>query len=191
MKHKRTDKETVLQNIEGLLNSAAPSFFEEGKQWYWEANEFAKTLGLKYDLPLWKTSALISALSPMKEWNLNKRLTEEFILGKRDIHFGLQVNKCLAIMELNSWSSNLVDSILVGKKTTSFYHNILEPDNPNWTTIDTHIVNSLLWQGANITPQRYDILESCIKSYSREIDLIPCQTQATIWLCHKHSKKVA
>lgn len=190
-KYKTINESLVLQNIERVLSQATPSFFEEGRQWYWEANDFAKTLGVKYDLEYWKVASIISSLSPMKEWSLNKRITEEFILGKRNIHFSKQVEKAIELFNLDAWSQNKVESILQGQKTVSFYNNIIDPSNPNYVTIDGHILDSLLWKGANVTPQRYEIIESAIKSFSASLNLVPCETQSILWLTHKHLKKVA
>ena len=190
-KHKRITETLVSENLEKVMSMASPSLISDGQQWYWEANEFAKTIAAKYDLETWKVAAITSSLSPLKEWSLNKRIAEEFILGRRDIHFSKQVNKAIEILNLNAWSQNKVEHILQGQKTVSFYNNILDPSNPNYVTIDTHLLNALIFEGANVTPQRYSLLEKVIKDYSKDLNFVPCSTQAIVWVTHKHLKKAA
>lgn len=190
-KHKRITETLVAENLEKVMSMASPSLISDGQQWYWEANDFIKTLAQKYDLQDWKTSAIVSALSPMKEWGLNKRIAEEFINGKTDIHFSKQVDKALQILRLDGWGQSRVEQILQGQKTVSFYHNLLNPDNPDFVTIDRHVLDSLVHEGANVTHQRYVLIENVIKNYSKQLNLVPCSTQAIIWVTHKHLKKVA
>ncbi len=182
-------EELIRSNLERVLLRATPFIFSEGKQWYYKANQFGQDLADKYDLPLFKVVACTSALSPLKEWTLNQRITEEFINGKEDIHFKKQVDKAKEIMKLSEGEEKLVNKILNGRKTVSFYNNILSPEDERFCTIDTHIGNSLLWKGANITPQRYELIENVIKDYCKEMYLIPSQLQSIIWLTAKEFKQ--
>lgn len=190
-KHKRITETLVTENLEKVMSKASPSLFSDGQQWYWEANEFVKNLAQKYDLQEWKTASLVAVLSPLKSWELNKRITEEFINGKTDVHFSKQVNKALEILRLDAWGQPRIEAILQGQKTVSFYHNLLNPSNPDFVTIDRHVLDSLVFEGANITPQRYVLIENVIKQYSKQLNLVPCSTQAIVWVTHKHLKKVA
>ena len=190
-KHKRISDTLVSENLERVMSLASPSLISDGQQWYWEAHEFAIKIAQKYGMEDWKVSGIIAALSPMKEWTLNKRIAEEFILGKRDIHFGLQVEKAERILQLGEDEIEKVDGILNGRKTVSFHHNIHEPENEDYVTVDTHLLDALIFPGANISPFRYGMIENTIKNYSKRVNFVPCATQAIVWVTHKKFKKAS
>ena len=117
---------------------------------------------------------------------MNKRIAKEFLEGKRNIHFYKQVQKAKNILRTKKEYRDPV--ILNGRKTVSFYKNIYTPWDNEFVTIDTHVVNCLIAPNANITPKRYNLIQTSITNHAKKVNLRPCEVQATIWITHKHFK---
>ena len=58
----------------------------DGKEWYYKARDYANELSIEFKIDLYQSAAIISALSPLKSWDLNKKIAKEFLEGKRNIH---------------------------------------------------------------------------------------------------------
>lgn len=79
------------------------------------------------------------------------------------------------------------DMVLRGPKTNAFYHNILDPTDPRYVTVDGHMVNC--WNNlrvpldyAGINAGQYRIVADGIREVAGRRGLVPCQFQAVIWL---------
>lgn len=175
----------INKNLERVWQMSDP-FLIDGKEWYYKARDYADELANEFNIDLYQSSAIISALSPLKSWDLNKRIAKEFLEGKRNIHFYKQVQKAKNI--LRTKKEYRVPVILNGRKTVSFYKNIYTPWDNEFVTIDTHVVNCLIAPNANITPKRYNLIQTSITNHAKKVNLRPCEVQATIWITHKHFK---
>lgn len=181
---------TINNNIDKWLNFGMTS----GLDWYSSAHDFAKTLSVKYNKPVQMVAGLIAATSPMKSWPLNKKMVEEFLQGIPIGHLGNQVYKCKSIVELdyaNMYYSDIdttIMTILRGKKTSSFYHNIMYPNTSSKVTVDVHIWNALNPGWNFLTDKRYDILEKSIKQKAKELNIPIASVQASIWVNYKQHR---
>lgn len=167
----------------------ASSFYSEGKNWYTSANEWAKTLGNDYNVHPAKVAGICAALSPRKEWNQNKKITEEFLQCNTCGHFGRQVKRAQVIYEEDV--QRLIHhpyKYLGGLKTTAFFQNIYDPNFKARVTIDFRIWKFFKPDDWNhITKNRYFIMQDCFISKALDMNLIPCELQAILWLTTKHS----
>ena len=180
-----TIEKQIEKNLKRIWQMSDP-FLIDGKEWYYKARDYADELAIEFKINLYQSSAIISALSPLKEWNLNKRIAREFLEGKRDIHFHRQVQKARRV--LMTKKEHRVPVILNGRKTVSFYKNIYTPWVNEFVTVDTHIVDALIAPKANITPKRYNLIQTSITNHAKRVNLKPCEVQSILWLTHKNYK---
>ena|ERR1700675_2014060 len=103
----------------------------QGKQWYHEAHDFCLNLARDYNLPLDRVVGCLAALSPQCSWAVNKRATENLIVGRELGYSGYKTNVATARAIL--WGGeNVVDILNVnkryGNKVRAFYYNVLDPN---------------------------------------------------------------
>lgn len=164
------------QPIVQTMDSASPNVVREGKAWYKQAHQFCKQLSKEFDIPLEKVAGICAALSPLKSWEINKRITKQFLEGKRNVHTSLQMKKAQWILEGKD-----IELCLGGLKTVNFYHNILSPKDLGWCTIDRHIINMYNTK-PTLTTKRYNLIKQCFLDYSKDKNEIPCEVQAICWI---------
>jgi hypothetical protein len=77
--------------------------------------------------------------------------------------------------------------VLSGRKTRSFYENLLNPSEVECVTVDGHMVN--VWNGARvpldfagITGSEYDRIERGVKELASRLGIVPCSLQSVFWL---------
>ena len=86
------------------------------------------------------------------------------------------------------------ESLIVALKTKNFFHNIADPKNPRWVTIDGHMHN--IWFGrrspiqsknpnvrvVKVDGKLYQAIAEGVKAFAREKELIPCEMQGVLWI---------
>lgn len=171
----------VFNKIKREWDFLTPQIIEDGKKWYPEAHDFCKELSKKYSLAITQTSGICSSLSPLKSWELNKRLTKDFLEGKEYGHFKHQIEKARKIKRISIPST--IDKILKGNKTVNFFRNINNPTDNQWVTVDSHLLK-YVGDGVllNSTNYRYNLIKNSIIKYSKYVNLQPNEVQAIIWL---------
>lgn len=155
-----------------------------GANWYPEAHTFAKSLADKHKIALSSCCGIISSLSPLKSWTENKKLAEQFLSGKERGHFPKQIDKARRIKRISI--PDTIETILSGKKTSSFFRNIYNPNDNKYCTVDSHILK-VAHKGVLVqsTPRRYKDIENAIKKISNKENLPVSTVQATIWIYAK------
>lgn len=172
------------------LERAGTSHIQEGLNWYQNCHDYCLDLSEEFNVPVKKIAGILSALSPMKEYSYNKKLVKQFLECQTCGHLTNQIAKCRFIYNSQS-NDELIMAILSGRKTSSFYHNIVYPTSSEKVTIDFRI-----WQHfkhddwKHITDKRYSILEDTIIYHSRKVRIMPNQLQAILWLTCKYDKNV-
>lgn len=63
---------TYIDNITSVYNSATTSEVKNGKNWYRNANQYAKELSSLHNVPIETAAAVIAAISPNCSWEVNK-----------------------------------------------------------------------------------------------------------------------
>lgn len=85
------------------------------------------------------------------------------------------------------------DALIVAQKTSNFFHNIADPADPRYVTIDGHMHN--IWFGKRAPIQSknpavrvvkvdnnlYPIIADGIKDFAAERGLVPCEMQGVLW----------
>jgi len=155
------------------------------QDWYFTVNDYCKTVSDMYNVPLIKVAGIMSALSPNNTFASNVKSLEKFLKTKGDCKvatYGNQKIKALAI--LNSSDEITVEEIkkiLGGLKTQAFFDNIYRPESSQDVTIDLWMIRHFGIQGS-LTPKRYRDASNKIKVLAKQLNLLPHQVQAKLWV---------
>jgi len=177
-------------DIEDIKNSIESHFLRsndvsigEGMQWYANARAKAVRLSEALDIELSIVCGVIAALSPRNKWNRNIEDTIS-ILRKGDkatvATFGANKRKALKILESDG-SREAIETILNGRKTVSFFTNILFPFKNDRVTIDVWAIRAAGVDKKSVTKKQYSIIEGCYRKIAHEKGILAHQLQAIIW----------
>lgn len=131
-----------VSNVLAVYNGASAYALRSGLSWYLDAHNFARTAGGGRDKHIARNAGIVAALSPMNEWENNKRKAALLISKRGKIEFngkangiGLSanVNKAIAIYN----GADPLD-VLGGDKVRAFYSTILDPTGDVTPVIDRH-----------------------------------------------------
>jgi hypothetical protein len=155
------------------------------QNWYFQVNDYCLTLSETYSVPLVKVAGILSALSPNTSFAHNIKSLEAFLRTKGNCKvttYNAQKNKALTIY--NSPDTITIDevkAILGGLKTMAFFDNIVRPASSQAVTIDIWMIRHFGINGS-LTPKRYEIASNKIKKLAKELNLLPHQVQAKLWV---------
>ena len=184
--------ELFKKNLLQLYDRCSDLVIEEGKIWYRQANMFAENLSNKYNISLKTAASVIACLSPAAKWERNlidaENMTRNYyhrgyIGGKATVvtTYGKQKEKALGVL-----CNGLHLSPEQGLKTFNFMHNIVNPSDPNFVTIDRHAYRILSGDNSKgdlaITKKQYGIASDVYKSVAKKLGYTPCQLQAITWV---------
>lgn len=176
----------------------------EGMHWYANAQDSARVIAGKYNIPLSQSIGVIAAMSPGLNWGLNLYQAEELIKAYTS---GLRGND---LPKLGTYGRrNIVKScrildgelpldVLGGNKVRSFYVNIVDPTWAYTVTIDRHAkglaVRSNSVKGATsgddalVTNAEYPYYVRHYVKLAERLGLIPNQLQAICWVTWRRLK---
>ncbi len=160
------------------------------KNWYFEINDYCRTLSDVYNVPLIKVAGIMSALSPNNTVRLNCISLEKFLRTNGNCKvttFDGQKEKALLV--LNSSDNITVEEVKEilssnknsGLKTKAFFDNIYRPETSEEVTIDLWMIRWAKIEGC-LTPKRYRMVADKIKKMAKEINVLPHMLQAKIWV---------
>jgi hypothetical protein len=163
----------------------------KGKNWYFEVNDYCKTLSEIYNIPLIKVAGIMSALSPNNTFKSNVRSLERFLKNKGNCKvtcFDSQKNKAIKILNTNDNSyDNVLELLGKGLKTRAFFCNIYQPHKSEKVTVDrwAHrwgVERSIVPKGKALTDKRYKAIGVAMIKESKRINVLPHQFQAVKWV---------
>ena len=190
--------------VNNILRMYDKSSKEDRKEWYNDANNFAyftcihgvRFNGVKEDKMLIpKFMGIIAAMSPLKNWDENKKIAEHFLLTGKVKHTKAVAQKVKKIMESKGDDCSILD-LLNGDKTSSFYMNIKHPESRFHVTIDRHAVSIAMGfrfpKKANIsmTPNQYTFFTECYQIAAEERNVIPTLIQSATWVYFRNNKEI-
>ena len=151
-----------------------------GVNWYEEAYQFAVNLSEKFNKPVIQTAGILSALSPLKSWQENKRIANLFYESGIIKHTNLIKGKIYRIEQ----AENIYEiiSILNGRKIKSFYQNIL--GFTNVLTIDRHAANIAYKKfdgNRRMTEKKYTEIETNYFKAGKILNISPVLLQSITW----------
>jgi len=167
----------------------------EFNNWYQEANDFGKDVAKLFDIPLSKVLGVVSVLSPLREWELNKKQAIEFISSGDCGHMKNNKKKARDIMSLDNDSAlefNIL-KIINGQKTTAFYLNMMYPNRKDYVTIDRHAIAIAIGRNAteseqSLSKNQYKFLKDCYIMAAEKLGLAPLHLQSITWQTWKRIK---
>lgn len=164
----------------------------QGKNWYFEVNEYCQTLSEYFNIPLIKVAGIMSALSPNNTFQSNVKSLERFLRTSGNCKvpcFNTQKNKAQAILDApSSITESEVKEILgKGLKTRAFFENIYRPKTSQAVTVDRWQIRwaenlELLPKDVSLTNKRYNLISEAVKEYSEKLGIMPHQFQAITWV---------
>lgn len=147
-----------------------------------------------YGAPLDRTVAAFCALSPNSDYFGNLRSLASVLQGWSqnapvDSITVSTYNHC-KVRALRYLCGLRFDAPERGPKTLAFYHNIIDPQDGRWVTIDGHMVAA--WRGEALTMKEarlgrseYRTISHAIQQMAFDLFMVPCELQATIWFTRK------
>lgn len=197
MKTKQIYKGELLSRTKvknNILSFYHKSSNEDRRDWYAEANLFAKELSEQYDISISICVGVISALSPVKTWSQNKICADKMIAVGKSNHMKQFENKAKEILSSDG-SDNAILEILRGSKISSFYLNIMYPSNSENVTIDRHALSVSLGKWITdedyrgMTKVQYKFFVDCYKYTAKQIEISPLLLQSSTWEVFRKIKK--
>ena len=206
------DKEysrTVIKN--NILKVYKVSADYERNDWYREAHNFGVEVSTflksfrNYNITVNQVLGIVSALSPLKEWEKNKEIAIDFILTGDCGHMGANKRKARQILDIDidvcecdgqhldlSYVDDKILEILSGPKTSRFYMNMMYPDGTG-VTVDRHAIAIAIGRTAtdkeqSLTPKAYEFIEKCYIMTAETLGLDPLHLQSITWQTWKRIK---
>lgn len=189
-KGKNLSRTVVTNNILKVYAKASKS--ELSYDWYADANSYAQHLATTYKITIQQAVGVISALSPRKEWQLNKRIADDLLKYGGCGQIGIFVKKALDIVKSGNSEPEIL-KILNGQKISAFYLNIMHPASTENVTIDRHAIAIALGRVASdkeqaLTGAQYDFFKQCYKRASMKMNIKPLLMQSITWDVWKRIK---
>lgn len=167
--------------------------FHEGMIWY--AVRRQESEKLDPDNPA-RAAAIIAVLSPRLEWSLNLQMAKSVYAGRPARGLGANIAKAHAI-----YSGAVPESVVKGPKVTSFWRNIVSPDDATPVTVDRHAIDIACGKAQSDSERSLalrangylDIAEMyrrAAKILSKEYGqtILPQQVQAVTWIWWRKNK---
>jgi hypothetical protein len=195
-------------NILEIYKQASNEEITNGKLWYKQANEISKLMAVKYNLTEIQTAGIIAALSPGTNWNQNiidANNLCSLLQVKRDIHsivcttYNQNKLKAHYLYQNSQLTKIEIFKVLLGcsrkvNKTSSFFLNILNPDQDEICTIDRHAyrVNLGITESIDVplTEKRYLCMNSAYKQASNQLNISAIELQAIVWLTFRRLNNI-
>lgn len=170
--------------ISETLEKASKSTLRNASSWYTVIHRHCKVLSEVYNIPYWKVAGIISALSP------NNKFKRNLFDAENLIKYGASVKVCTynenkekALKILEAKNVNEVYAVFTGRKTLSFFDNIVNPRS-NKVTVDIWMIRVFGLEGS-LTPKRYGEIELAIQDYAAKINVRPMELQAMLWVAQR------
>lgn len=164
--------------------------------WYLDAHNYAIYLSKTFNVSVIVASGVISALSPVKQWEQNKKLAYEFIKsrGASGGHMKQFLEKARLILETATTEQDAI-TILNGRKIVSFFLNILHPNDESRVTIDRHALSVAVgfWVTdeyySGMTKLQYNFFVQCYIKASQKLKVSPLLVQSATWVYFRKNKQ--
>jgi hypothetical protein len=178
-KSNKLSRTTVKNNITKVYLMS-----KDTSNWYAEALEFCTNVAKDNNQSIGSVVGVVSALSPRKNWIMNKKIAVELIKTNDCGHMKVFVQKARDCLTSNTDKQIL--KVLNGKKISSFYLNIRYPDRIGTVTIDRHAIAVAIGRTATneelaLTDKQYKFFEDTYKYTAKMLGVTPQLLQAITW----------
>lgn len=182
-------------NLEKFFGLADEIDRSEGESAYIKYHEVMKSIAARYGSTVEKAAAVFAALSPNNDYLGNLRsainVFEGIENGTPAERIGVTTYRhCL--LRAYAYATGTADfrTTVKGPKIYAFYHNLIDPSDTRYVTIDGHMVAAwrderLAMKDALVSLREYRRIEAELKALAFSLFIIPNQLQATIWFTRK------
>lgn len=176
--------------------------FMDAKHWYDEAQDEAKAIAERLDMPVYIVVGVMAALSPNNKWERNLVNAYELCKAFQDGH-GMDSVKVSTYhkMKEKAWGIltefgdyDRVVEQLKGQKIVAFFRNIMGEDD---ITIDGHARNIYYNERVGLTDAKTSIgkkeyvkLQKEYLTVAKEFDMLGRQMQAITWVAWKKKHNI-
>lgn len=185
-----------ISNLRAMFERADEIDLAEGQVSYRRYNQIMGDLSRLFCTPLDRVIAAFCALSPNNDYSNNLRSLVSLLHGIAqgwpldDIECSTYRHCLLRAYDYVTGKASFLHTV-EGRKIRSFYHNILDPSDPRFVTVDGHICAA--WRGQRLTmkeaivkgQREYDQIEAAVMALACRARLLPNQYQAILWFTRK------
>ncbi len=156
-------------------------------------------IAAKYGFPARTGAAVFAALSPNNDYHGNLRDTDK-LLAAAGAHQSLEsfTVSTYGNNKRKAWDIAAghedPDHVIVAPKTRNFFHNILDPTDSRFVTIDGHMLN--IYNGyrvplqsrnprariAKVDNKLYGVIAGAVMDLALEKGVLPCEAQGVLWI---------
>lgn len=183
---------TPIDRIHAAYRSATPDEIHQGTAWYPTARYYALAMSAQYPVTFTQAAAVLAALSPRKEWNLNVRLADHACRTRSPQgQTNQQLTKVRTVLSLKDPDPATILPILKGPKTQAFFLNIHDPTDPDPVTVDRHaytVVHPRRPISKLNNKGEYERIADLYRKAADALDLLPSELQAITWLTERRRK---
>ena len=170
---------TFVDNIVFWYLRATDSEHEDGMTWYARAHDIAREAG---DVSL--GAGIISALSPRMPWNRNVALARMAFV--QPLTGGALTRSIESVNRIRNGEAPL--DVLGGLKTRAFYANILDPENDEAVTVDTHAIKIAGINRDSVGKGLYNEIANGYRDAANLAGILPHQMQAITWVAYRRAQ---
>lgn len=188
-------KETGEKNLERMFRQADVIDIEEGLLAYQRYHDVMAQMSRAYSIDIEKVIAVFVSLSPNNDYYGNLRSAISVLAAiyhgvpKEQITVSTYRHRMERAFQYGTGQREFLKETK-GPKITNFYHNLLDPTDNRYVTIDGHI--SAIWQDKNLTmkealvnKKEYNGIAYAVKRLAFKEMMLPNQYQAVLWFTRK------
>lgn len=168
---------------------------------YERYHNLMRDIAERYATPLPRVIAAFCTLSPNNDYMGNLRSLISVLDGIRagaaldDIQISTY-RHCMLRAHAYLTGARDFEHMTKGLKVLNFYHNVLDPSDQRWVTIDGHMVAT--WRGKKLTMKEallrrrseYHLIADAVKRLAFAQFMLPQQYQAVIWFARKRTLRI-
>lgn len=202
MNTKKIDRPSV-DNILAIYNRASAEDMRAGLSWYVDAHNWCRSQARGNERLTMRNAGIVAALSPLNEWQNNKRKAQQLISMRarivvekgmpNGIGLGNNVSKAIAI-----YNGEHPNDVLKGDKVTAFYRTILDPTGDIDPVIDRHAFDIAVGErtddkrrGKLSNKGVYAEFANAYREAAKLAGIGSAQMQAITWVAWKHIHGIA
>ena len=173
----------MISQLTKILGKSTVDEIRHSNHWYNKAHVYCLLLSQKYNVSMLKVVGILAALSPNNKWERNVIDVESFLINPSDTVSvaTYNSNKRKAILIYNSEDSE-IESILKGLKTTSFYKNILNPEESKEVTVDLWMYRMVNLKN---TRRNYFLIKEMVNHIADDKKVPSNVIQANLWITYR------
>ena len=192
--------EQGFENMERMWLCVTRDDLHDGLQGYRRYHNIMRALSDEYGIARDRVVAVFVSLSPNTDYINNLRSTKSVLHGVAQgwpperIQVSTYRHCLLRAYAYATGQASFLEQTK-GPKIRAFYHNVLDPNDQRYVTVDGHMV--CIWRGLNLTMRQalvrgreYSAIQHATKALAFKHQLVPCEAQAVLWHARKRMQGI-